>query len=498
MFVAFALGAVIAYFVYDFVRYVKKFPPGPFPLPVLGNILSLDPNAPHESIAKYAKTYGPVFTVWIPQPNIVITDYELIKEALIKEGDNYAGRFRGNIFTLVSKGNYGMVLSEGNEWKEQRRFALHVLRNFGFGRSLMEDKIMSSTTRLTDEITQIINDSPSKMAVTDLSWPMQEAIGNIINSMLLGYYFEKDDPRFIELTKMIAQNFENVRKPALLLVEGYFWLRHIPFTGHMGLDALMENVHRVCKFMTNEIETHKKELEDSDEPTDFVNAYLQEMARRKAAGEDMGHFSDWQLLLTMLDIWVAGMETTVTTMKWALLFMVHYPEVQRKVQAELDNVVGRDRHVTMADKSSLPYTNATIVELQRCANIIPFNVQHKVFEETTLNGLVIPAGATIIPQVHTVHEDPKLFPNPKKFDPERFLDKAHEKVINTDHVIPFSLGKRACLGESLARMELFLIFSTLLQKFEFSTSEGRPLPSLKPKFGITLTPEPYEVQVTMR
>lgn len=210
------------------------------------------------------------------------------------------------------------------------------------------------------------------------------------------------------------------------------------------------------------------------------------------------NYSDWQLLMTMADIWVAGMETTVTTLKWALLFMVHYPEVQRKVQAELDRVVGKDRHVTMADKPNLLYTSATVVELQRCANILPINVQHRVFEETTLNGLVIPAGTTVLPQIHTVHRDPKLFPNPEKFDPERFVDKSHEKLVNTDNVMAFGVGKRACLGESLARMELFLIFATLMQKFTFSIPEGQPLPSLEPRFGIALTPEKYEVEIMSR
>jgi len=106
-------------------------PPGPFPLPFLGNLLSMDPARPQRSFQKWSKTYGPVFTFWMAgRPMVIITDYELMKDAMTKHGDQFSGRPRISVFDYFTKGNYGVVMSDGELWKEQRRFILQILRNF--------------------------------------------------------------------------------------------------------------------------------------------------------------------------------------------------------------------------------------------------------------------------------------------------------------------------------------------------------------------------------
>uniref|UniRef100_A0A914UK66 Uncharacterized protein n=1 Tax=Plectus sambesii TaxID=2011161 RepID=A0A914UK66_9BILA len=201
---------------------------------------------------------------------------------------------------------------------------------------------------------------------------------------------------------------------------------------------------------------------------------------------------------TLLDIWGAGMLPTVTMMRWALLFMLHYPDVQEKVQYELDTIVGKDRQVEMADKPFLPYTSATVTEIQRFANIIPINQPRKVFEDTVINGYRIPGNTPVLAQIHTVLQDPKLFPQPERFNPDRFLDETKQKFINSEAVIPYGIGKRVCLGESLARTEIFLFFAALLQRFSFAAPKGQPISLQKPKFGINLMPENYEVEIRSR
>uniref|UniRef100_A0A914UV68 Cytochrome P450 n=1 Tax=Plectus sambesii TaxID=2011161 RepID=A0A914UV68_9BILA len=494
-----AFTIICLYFIYDYVCFVKKYPPGPFPFPVVGNCLSLDPEAPHESIAAFGRKYGPIFTVWLPKPHIVISDYELMKQALVKDGDNFAGRFRGNVFSLFANGNHGISLADGAIWKEQRKFAMHTLKSFGMGRNVIEAKIHVSINKLIEWIDDDLSKSTEKVLTTDLSWSLQQAVGNVINSVVIGYHFEKDDPRFFRLKTILEEFFDTVRRPGLIMLEnGHFWLRHIPFTGRMGLDSLMVKVKRVQDFMKGEIEAHQKDFDENEEPTDFIAAYMMEMARRRKTGEDMSYFSDWQMQCTLLDIWGAGMLPTVTMMRWALLFMLHYPDVQERVQYELDTIVGKDRQVEMADKPFLPYTTATVTEIQRFANIIPINQPRKVFEDTVINGYRIPGNTPVLAQIHTVLQDPKLFPQPERFNPDRFLDETKQKFINNEAVIPYGIGKRMCLGESLARTEIFLFFAALLQRFSFAAPKGQPISLQKPKFGINLMPENYEVEIRSR
>jgi cytochrome P450 len=191
------------------------------------------------------------------------------------------------------------------------------------------------------------------------------------------------------------------------------------------------------------------------------------------------------------------METTVTTLRWGILFMMLHPHVAERVQEEIDAVVGRDRHVQMSDKSAMPYTQATLNEMQRLGNILPFNMQHMTTADTNLQGHFIAAGTIVLPQLSAVFIDADVFPQPYAFLPERFLD-ADGSLKRVDELIPFGLGKRQCLGESLARTELFLIFVTLMQKFSFRLIPGQPSPSTKGIFGVTAPPQPYKTLIVNR
>lgn len=222
------------------------------------------------------------------------------------------------------------------------------------------------------------------------------------------------------------------------------------------------------------------------------------MKRRMDAGEDLGHFGEWQLVCILGDLWSAGMETTVTTLSWAILLMMSYPEVQEKVQNEIKLVIGSERSPTMNDRIQMPYTNAVIQELQRYANILPVNLARTVSQSTQIEGYTIPKGIAIVPQISVVLRDETLFIDPETFSPDRFIESDGKTLKKSEYVIPFSLGKRICLGESLARIELFLIFTLLLQRFTFSFDENEPKPNLNPKTGFTIAPHSYNVSIKRR
>ena len=158
-------------------------------------------------------------------------------------------------------------------------------------------------------------------------------------------------------------------------------------------------------------------------------------------------------------------------MSWLCIYLINRYEIQRKVHDELDKFIGSDRVVTVDDKNNLNYVNAVIAETQRYCNLIPFNLLHKTTREVEIHGYKIPKGTTITHQISTVLMDERYFKNPNVFDPERFIDE-DGKFFSPPELMPFGIGKRACLGEGLARMELFLFAANIFNQLKLRSVDN--------------------------
>uniref|UniRef100_A0A8B9JUT5 Cytochrome P450, family 2, subfamily P, polypeptide 6 n=1 Tax=Astyanax mexicanus TaxID=7994 RepID=A0A8B9JUT5_ASTMX len=457
----------------------RNFPPGPPTLPFIGNIHRFSIGKFHIQLGECAEKYGNIFNIQIFGPRLVVLNgYKLVKKVYVDQGNDYADR--PNVPMLRDTvGDKGVVASNGYAWKQQRRFALSTLRNFGLGKKSLEPSIHLECRYLAEAI------SNEQGKPYDPRLLLNCAVSNVICVLVFGERFEYSDSEFQILLNTINQ---------LVLLEGsvlghlyntFPRLMRIAPGPHQKIFTLWD---RMVKFSHRKIAEHKVDCDPAN-PRDYIDCFLIEMEKwkdDKAAGFDIEN-----LCFCTLDLFFAGTETTATTLTWGLLYMIKYPEIQAKVQAEIDQVVGSARQPSVTDRDNLPYTNAVIHEIQRMGNILPLNVVRAATKDTQIEEYSIPKGTMVAGNLTSVLFDKTEWETPDSFNPGHFLD-SNGNFRKREAFMPFSAGKRVCLGEQLARMELFLFFSSLLQRFTFKPPEGVE-PSLEFKLGATHSPKPYEL-----
>jgi len=267
-----------------------------------------------------------------------------------------------------------------------------------------------------------------------------------------------------------------------------------------GWEIVRRSYNTMIKFAETTMRSHAKSFDATEEPSDYIDAYLKHAAQSAPGSSFHGAKGHQSLRSSLMDILMAGSETTSTFLNWAVLLMIKNPEMQRRVQSEIDSVCGKDRLPSLNDRGSLHYTEAVIHEISRFTAIVCLSIPHWVTDDikTSDGRYHLPANTMIFPNLYHVMNNPEVFPNPRQFNPDRFID-TNGKFVKHEHNIVFGLGKRDCLGKSLGSMSVFLFFCGLFQKFSFSAACGDPKNlSLQPKWGFTLTPQPYKAVVTIR
>ncbi|XP_061924078.1 vitamin D 25-hydroxylase isoform X2 [Entelurus aequoreus] len=167
-----------------------------------------------------------------------------------------------------------------------------------------------------------------------------------------------------------------------------------------------------------------------------------------------------------------------------------------RVHREIDSVLANGRAPSLEDKHKMPFVEAVLHEILRFCNIVPLGIFRATTQDAQVNGYTIPKGTMVITNLYSVHFDKKYWTDPGVFSPHRFLD-SNGNFVRREAFLPFSLGRRHCVGERLARMEMFLFFTTLLQRFHLQFPPGS-VPTVAPKLGMTLQPKPYSIRAIRR
>ncbi|XP_071108290.1 cytochrome P450 2C23-like [Haliotis cracherodii] len=456
-------------------------PPGPrFPLPIVGHALSIGKN-PKKKFREWHKKYGDIFSVYIGNRLVIILNgYEVLKDAFVKHGDVFSDRPHVFVVDEVSKG-MGLAGTSGQVWKEQRRFTLSTLRDFGMGRNILQVKVNEESASFLDEIAGM---KGKKFDFRDL---IHTAVANIITSIVLGKRFVYGDQFFKDLTAKIDENLQSVGATAgLNFIPLARYIPGDPFKFKRTLANLAFFVNNLTKPSMDE---HLKEYDESN-IDDYISAYIREIKRKERENAESSIGLE-NLEKVIGDLFLAGTETTATTIRWGVLLLMKYPDIQEKCFQEIKMNIGQERLPLMSDKLELPYVEATIAEIQRVANIIPVSIWHSVPHDLKFRGYTFPKGVIVLPNIDSVLMNPETFKDPERFQPERFLDD-DGKFVKPEELIPFFLGKRACIGESLARMELFLFLTAMIQRFQFQQPEDEQPPTMEAVPGVTFAPLPFK------
>ncbi|GAU94491.1 hypothetical protein RvY_06259-2 [Ramazzottius varieornatus] len=295
---------------------------------------------------------------------------------------------------------------------------------------------------------------------------MYFAVANVISYMLFSDGFDCSDPRFRQYEETVAANIAELSSGTPL--EIFPWLRFIhPFS--VQFNRIQRRFKYCQRPMMDLIQEHKKSF-DPNSPRDYVDAFLCVQEGRRRTEDSVGTYTDEQLMRNLGDLYVAGFETTTTFLRWALIYLILHPRVQAKLQGEIDVVIGSSRAPTMTDKAPMVYTEAVILEVFRLSDFLPFLIPHCATEDVQIDGYVIPEGTEIWPLVTYHYCNAKVWGDPQVFRPERFLDDKDQLLQSlADEIQPYSTGRRACLGEPLAKMEVFILLTTILQHFTISS-----------------------------
>ncbi|XP_077469019.1 steroid 17-alpha-hydroxylase/17,20 lyase isoform X2 [Stigmatopora argus] len=466
-------------------------------LPFIGSLLSLiSEHPPHLLFKKLQEKYGQTYSLMMGSHRfIIVNQYSHAKEVLLKKGKIFAGRPRTVTTDLLTRDGKDIAFGDYSAtWKFHRKIVHGALHMFGHGSALIEKIICTQANTLCS----MMQEKAASDQSVDFSPELMCVVTNVICSLCFNSTYSIGDPEFEAMLLYSQGIVDTVAKDSL--VDIFPWLQVFP---NADLRLLKQCVSMRDKLLHKKYEEHKAEYSDNLQK-DLIDALLR--AKRYAENNNTTEISsnilglsDDHILMTVGDIFGAGVETTMTVLKWAIIYLILNPEVQKHIQEEMDRKLGREQRPLLRDRGNLPYLEATIREVLRIRPVSPLLIPHVALQDTSIGNFKVRKGTRVIVNLWSLHHDEKEWKDPELFDPGRFLNSEGTGLINPSFsYMPFGAGVRVCLGEALAKMELFLFLSWILQRFTLSSPPGQPPPLLEGKFGVVLQPAKYRVTVTPR
>jgi cytochrome P450 len=404
-----------------------------------------------------ARTYGDIVHVrWVNRHAYFISHPDFVRQVLVDQADKFhkAPIYRDLLSYFL--GN-GLLTSDGDFWRRQRKLAqpaFHTRRIQNYAQVMVD-----YTVRLLE---------PWRNGqVRDINRDMMRLTLGIVAKTLFNADIDKDANRIGDaLTDILEVTTQRIQSPIQVIPD---W---IPTAGNKRRKAAVRDLDAIVLGIIDERRAANEDQGD-----------LLSMLMLARDDDDQG-MTDQQLRDEAVTIVLAGHETTANALAWTWYLLAQHPEVEVKLHAELDHALG-GRLPTTDDLRQLPCTEMVVKESMRLYPPIP-SIARQATEDLTIGDCPVPKGMIVSMAPHVIHRDPRWYPEPDEFRPERFT-REFEKSLPKCAYLPFSTGPRICIGNSFAMMEAVLILATIAQRYRLSMVAGQ---SITPHAALTLRPQP--------
>ncbi|XP_047133270.2 steroid 17-alpha-hydroxylase/17,20 lyase [Hydra vulgaris] len=463
-----------------------SYPQGPFPLPFIGNAHLIRNRESYKVFSEFQKIYGSVFGFSIGSTRyVVVNNLEGVQEVLIKKGSQFAGRPRRATW---SRALNGLVACDPSpHFKVLRKLASSSLKIYAEGLVGMEKKAADEYSHLNKKL-QTMNGKP-----VSLQNMIELGTLNIICTIFFNPRYEEDDKEFQDIIKysnLTVRVFSGTN-----ILSSFPWLRFFP-------SATSRSIYEVIRIrdpiLKKKLQEHKSSF-DENNLRDVTDALIKVSLDLDIAKGSEEKITDENIEFLLNDFIIAGSETSSSTILWFIVYLLHWPEYQDKLYNEIIKVTSGKRYPCLNDRPLLHLMQATIHETLRLSSVGPLALVHKAMENSSICGKSVPKGAFILTNLWSIHHDESYWKNPMCFYPERWLEKSGEFNSKLGYAfLPFSGGPRSCLGEALARTELFVFFSRLVTDYRFEKPNSEELPRLNGRLGLTCSPFDFKTVVVPR
>ncbi|KAK3038180.1 hypothetical protein RJ639_029634, partial [Escallonia herrerae] len=460
--------------------------------PVIGHLHQLGRSRlPHKALGAMADRFGPIFTIKFGvHRTIIVSDWEMAKECFTTNDIAFATRPKSMASELMGYNYHTLGLTPyGAYWRQIRKIVVLELLSNRRIEMLAHIRVSEVTASIKDiYVFWAQNRDAEHMVSMEMKDWFKTLVLNIVVRMLAGKRYS-DGQRAEDKFPMALKNFFKILGTFVLsdAVPSLRWLDLGGYSKQMKETSI--EMDAILQSWFDEHMEKRNSAEGKVEEQDFMDVMLS--ALDGSTDEDLGGVGPNTITkATCLALISAGTDTTMVTMTWALALMLNNPHVLEKAQEELDMHVGRERQVEESDMKNLVYLQAIIKETLRIYPAGPLSLPHESMEECVVGGYNIPKGTRLLVNLWKIHHDPKKWPNPSEFRPERFLT-THKDIDlrgQSFELIPFGSGRRVCPGISLGLRILQLTLASLLHGFEFMKPSTEPI-DMKPKVAKRIPPE---------
>ncbi|XP_057549122.1 cytochrome P450 76AD1-like [Amaranthus tricolor] len=451
-----------------------KFPPGPKPWPIIGNIHQLG-NKPHCSVAELSKIYGPIISLKLGSIlTIVISSPKVAQEMFLKHDLTCSGRNILDSITSVHHHEYSIVfLPVCPRWRKFKKIATIQL--------FTNQRVDASHVIRQNKVNELIK-HVRKCSETGAPVDIGKAVFTTTLNLLSNTFFSMDLASYAssstqEFKDLVWHLLEEGARPN---VSDFF-----PLIKKLDLQGVKKRatnyVHKMLRIFEEIIDGRLKDSKNGNYGDDVLSTLLKLVDEKELSLDEVKHF--------LFDLFVAGTDTSASTLEWAMTELLRNPEHIAKAQLELDQVFGKNGFIRESEFSKLPYIHAIVKETYRLHPATPFLVPRKTEKDVDLCGYFVPKDKQIWVNIWAIGRNPSIWPNPLSFSPERFLEREINVNGRDFELIPFGAGRRICPGMPLAYRMVHLMLASLLHSFNWKFGDGISLEDkdmLEEKFGITL------------